>query len=281
MPETSILTIVFRGLLVFHKNAEKNQMEIGILPDEAHILRISTIKNGVLAAVADLRKAPPMDDPSHPIWRLEVDGLTEPNASVYTNGSLGFNRLTHSDERDFRWITDLEGREFYDRVLTSELVSEMLFPVLHIPYGEFYTRLKTPNLRRKKGTGDFGEFGCTAGVSACDISIEKGGAATLVADDGTEVFTFKSEPNTIYEFANSPPDIAVHPETDSATPAAEIPVVEHEHPSKDHFQHYYALFKDPKVERFEFEVPDMDPNPDPALCGATSVGRRPEPVPNP
>lgn len=266
MPDTTTLTIVFRGLTVFRKNREESQMEIGILTDDGHVPRISTIQNGVLSKVFDLRRIPAFDNKDSFNWRIQIDGL-EPNASIYTNGSIGFNRQTHPDDRDFRWIADLESSEFYGRDLTAELDTSLLFPIVQVPYGEFYTRLKTVHLKRTRGTNPTEDFGCLGGVTGCDIELPVDATAKLIAvDDGSEIFRFKNAPNTIYEFANSPPDVDVH-----------MGMVMAGH-QPDHFQHYYDLFRDPNVERFVFSEPNPAPSPDPALCGGANLGDRQGPL---
>lgn len=274
MSEPSTLTIVFRGLMIFHEDKKNNLMEIGLLQRPGHIPRILTITNGVLAGVFDLRDGPALGERK---WRIDVNNPVTQGISTYTNGSPELKRLTHDDDKDFRWIMDFEGSDFYDRELT-DMKTQELMPVLQVPVGEFYTRLKAPSLLRREDGGAFSPFGAVAAVTGCDIQINGGGAELNVVD-GSNIFTFKKpdEPlqNTIYEITNTPPDV---PETLGAAPH---PGGHHPGPNHDdHFQNYYALFDTNKMPSpiFGFRPPDGSPNPDPALCGKGRVGKRTEPL---
>lgn len=293
----STFTIVFRGLLVFHLVENRNgqrRFDIGVLPEEGHFLRINTITNCVLAGVfpleAHVRR-------TQPFWRLAVDNPVGGGISIHTSGTQ-FDRLTHPDEKDFRWLTDIEGREFYDRELTEELDTCPLMPILRVYNGIFYTRLKSTQLERRQGNGQFELFGSIAGVVGCDIPILGGRVRLMQEDTGVRIFPFKVEPNTIYEFANTPPDIGPHDEhraraaaalaagdrqgeaePERAEDAAREAAAQSADDDVDHFQSYYRLFTNPDPdERFRFQKPGGDPAPDPALCGATGLSRRQVPL---
>lgn len=272
MPEsTSTLTIVFRGLMVFHR--EPDHVEIGVLPAPGHFPRINTIKNSVLATTFDLQDPNHPIDPAHPVWRLDVD---QPVVGVSLRASDDdFVRKTHQDETDLRWMSDLENKEFYDEDLTKLVNTNLLTPVVKIFNGDFYTRLKTPVLLRTKGNSAAEEFGSIAGVTGCDIQLEGVGARLIEDGSDREIFDFKNEPNTIYEFANTPPDI--------------VPQGAHEHEHggngvpNDHFQLYYRLFfNQDSVEKFGFKQLDPGslgpPAPSPALCGLIEFGKRTTPL---
>lgn len=263
--DTKTITIVFRGLMVFHfddRVGDKARFcEVGFLPAEGHQLRINTMRNHNEIASENLK-------PADAIWELYTK---DPKGiSIHTDGQP-FTRLTHSDERDFRWLVDLEGPEFYNEDLTNQVNTSILMPVLHIPSGELYTSDRSKhNLQRAKGDGEAEEFGKIAVDTGCDITTE-GDEVTLVNRDSDEaIFTFKAEPNTTYEIVNTPPG------PPSGTPGAS----DHVHPAggsltpeqRDHFQNYYKLFKDRRVERFQFaEPPSADPAPEPTRCGGTGL----------
>jgi len=275
MPET--LTIVFSGLMVFHHNNANNAMEIGILRQESHVPRILTITNGVLADVFDLRTRPELADPNNRSWRLEVTAPAASGISVYTNGST-FDRKTHNDDRDFRWGMDFEGPDFYDKDLSTVMLTNRLTPVLQIPSGEFYTRLKSEPLNRREDGGALKPFGAIAGVTGCDISI-RGGSVTLKDQADSDIFRFKIDgapvpPNTIFEIANTPPDVLLDQNSTHGH-------VAHDDLHSDHFQFYYNLFEPQNTPRpkFGFESAlDTAPGPDPRLCGKAQVGLRTDPL---
>lgn len=148
-------------------------------------------------------------------------------------------------------------------------------PVLRISSGEFYTSALSDVLKRTPGNGKPEEFGRIAVDTACDV-ISEGGDVILIDKASDDVlFTFKAELATTYEIVNTPPDSATSP------PAG------HHHgggltaAQKDHFQNYYRLFKDPKIERFVFEKKNVvatAPAPEPTRCGGTGLGKRGKPL---
>lgn len=269
MSAQSVLTIVFRGLMVFHEDKENDLFEIGILDEPTHhIPRILTLKNGVLAAVTDLR---PHDEPSP--WSIVVKNPTKNGINIRRLGAE-FVRTKHEFKDDFRWIMDLEDKEFYGRDLTSEIDTSLLTRVLRVSHGEFYTRLQSPRLGRSKDAHDPEEFGEVAAVVGCDIA-DNGEGATLRAGDGTDIFSFVNEPNTMYEIANTPPDIIGDDHRKSQAGRKHGHGREPHLVPDDHFQHYYELFKPNKPSPiFHLRAPDATPDPDPAVCGTIMFGKR-------
>ncbi|HEY9282860.1 MAG TPA: hypothetical protein VIP46_05350 [Pyrinomonadaceae bacterium] len=279
----SSLTIVFRGLLVMHEvrpESGPSYFEVGVVPDDHHVLRINTIKNGVLASVTNLEARV---DSRRPRWRLQV---ANPLGGVSTHTAPGgFRRRTHRVEEDYRWITDL-AEVFDDPNVEDRMDTSVLRPVVRIDNGVFYTRLKSPTLRKLVDGAPF-PFGALAGVVGCDIPAF-GGGARLVNEQEPErpIFNFEPGPNTIYEFSNAPPDVEVPHDPHHRTPGADaaasdvIEAVRARAPedcADDHFLKYYKLFRNPADEPVIcFTEPDEQPAPDPALCGPVG-SRRPVP----
>lgn len=263
MPDTT-LTIVFRGLMVMHKAPD--HVQLGILPAPGHFPRITTITNSVFVKTFDLNNPEqPSIDPDRPIWRLDVDS---PSGITFLTTGETFDRKTHEDPKDFRWSSDLEGTEFYNEDLTTRLNTGQLLPVVKIFNGSFYTRLKTPPLLRSQGANAAEEFGCIAAVTGCDIVLNGNNARLIEEGSDRVLFTFTNEPDTIYEFANTPPDIEPHPGHHHEDP---VPA--------DHFQLYYELFSDlTGIEKFGFRADEAGalgpPAPHPALCGIVRLGKR-------
>lgn len=204
----STLTIAFRGLLVFHRMEQKGEswFEIGFLFGEDiphHHPRINIYRNSVLDRIFYLEEH---IDPDYPLWRLVVDNPIGGGVSTYTPGP--FNRKMYPDEKDFRWIMDIESEEFYNEDLTRKLNTRRLLPILRVPHGVFYTRLKSVDLKRFKDGSEEKAFGCAAAVIGCDIPLLGGGARLMEEDrhNPTPIFRFRPEPNVVYEFANTPPD---------------------------------------------------------------------------
>jgi hypothetical protein len=289
MPNT--VTIVFRGLMVF--NHQRDYMEIGFIdglphPSQAahhgpaqsalpagahahpvHIPRILTMKDGILASVLDLRTR---EDELKNIrnWTIEVTLPSQPSATVMTVGT-DFDRQSNPppNPRDFRWIIDLEARDLHNRNLSRELDTRRFLLVLYVRHGEFYTRMKSPYLRRGRADGSSPEvpYGCIAAVTGCDIKFEDGGEVKLMAggSEGSEVFKFRPDANTIYEFSNAPPD---------------VPTAEPYSPDEGgHFHMYYdKLFIQAPQDQFHLEESDLAPSPNPTICGAAFLGRRGDPL---
>jgi len=106
-------------------------------------------------------------------------------------------------------------------------------------------------------------YGATAAVVGCDIEFGPGGGVKLMAGglDGSIVYDFDHDEDTVYEISNGPPDVPVEDPTSLDTPS--------------HFHMYYdKLFKNPRHVQFDLLAEDRAPAPDPVLCGVTFLGRR-------
>lgn len=262
----------------------RSYMEIGVLPAPHHYLRINTIKNCVIASTTLLEhNANPDDDkvnPRHPLWRLIIDNPV--GGGVSAESYRGFDReFDRGAEEDFRWIVDLESPDMFG-TLESKIDTDCLLPIMIIPNGIFYTRLKSPPLNIRRN-GESSPFGCIASVTGCDIPILGGRVRLIEQGTGELIFDFEPAEHTIYEVVNTPPDIEIHEPEDPC----------HEHPEKkanehrdepdpcdfDHFKNYYRLFKEPDAQdQICFFKADAAPAPDPFLCGVVSLGRRAAPL---
>lgn len=268
--------IMFRGLMLFHKM--NGVMEIGVLTHldhgaagnlhqgPPHVPRIITTKHGVISSVFDLRTRPEARPPGQPghvkNWEIFVEQPGQSTATTYTDGN--FNRLNHRNAKDYRWIADLEGDDLHATDLTAHLDTPRLAMVLKVQNGEFYTQqLSKTLLRKTESTGVEDLYGKAAEVTGCDIPINGGEVQLKV--NGNIVFRFRdnSEDNVVYEISNAPPDVL----PDRVYPANE----------PGHFRMYYQLFRNgPQHERYTL-IPQVQfaPAPDPALCGAAGLGKRP------
>lgn len=287
-------TIVFRGLMVLHRHGDT--MEIGFVDglynpsDEhehtgtpgthdhaanhnhgaVHIPRILATKNGVLSEIFDLRNRPELGTVRN--WSLEVTNPTPPGPRVTLRQHDPFDRTATGSgdnfEKDFRWITDMEGGDLHDRDLSLEINTRQFLFVLYVPHGTFYTHLKSPVLRRKRRSSPLIEdYGPIAAVVGCDIEFGAGGGVTLKAggSTGATVYNFDHDGGTVYEISNGPPDV----------PAEDpIPL-----DAPNHFHMYYdKLFKNSRLDRFDLLTEDQAPAPDPTVCGVTYLGTRRDPL---
>ena len=292
-------TIVFRGLMVLHRHVDT--MEIGFVnalydPAEqhnhaaspahaghginhaghginhadhasrhslSHIPRILTTKKGVLSEIFDLRNRPELGTVRN--WSLVVTNAARSGITLRQAGT--FNRAipaaTTTDE-DFRWITDMEASDLHGRDLSLDINTRQFLFVLSVRNGEFYTRLKSPVLRRRRSNPTrVDAFGASAAVVGCDIELNAGGGVKLMAGgrDGSIVYDFDNDPDTVYEISNGPPDV----------PGEEPTSVD----LSGHFHMYYdKLFKDRRPDQFDLFTEDRAPAPDPTLCGVAYLGTR-------
>lgn len=110
-------------------------------------------------------------------------------------------------------------------------------------------------------------YGATAAVVGCDIEFGPGGGVKLMAGgpDGSIVYDFDHDEDTVYEISNGPPDVPV----EQPTPLD----------MAGHFHMYYEkLFKNPLPDQFDLVTEDQAPAPDPTLCGVTYLGQRGDPL---
>jgi hypothetical protein len=255
------LTIIFRGLMVLHQQGSGagSSFEVGIhsLPED-HIFRINTVTNGVL----DATKIFTRDDikSGERDWILEIDDAVEPGPRRFTDGT-DFRRLTqNNDPEDFQWIMDVESAEFFGPLSRGEIATANLRPVLRIPQGKFYTRLKSAFQTRRKDSGSFDDFGEVGAAIGCDIRL-RGPEARLVSvsQSGENLLQFAFDAtarHTIYEIVNTPPDT--------------------EPPDENHFDHYYHDLLSANLPKFTFQPKGSGgpPAPRPALCGEIFLGAR-------
>jgi len=264
-------TIGFRGIMVIHRveTEDPNFFEVGVVDDPAHRLRINTIKNGMLAETTYFNRPGPKDAR---LWTLEADNPLVTGVSTYTRG--GFTRLDepHADDKDFRWLANFnEVIPDSNPDIESVLITDQFAPVLRIYDGIFYTRVKSA-LLSKLVRGESEPFGAIAAVVACDIPMLATGSVRLVEQpSGKPLFTFETDENTIYEFANTPDDTHAEPHNEVMLDSTADP----NDPCRfDHFKSYYRLFPrsvNPPPICFR-KADEGQPAPDPATCGAIGSG---------
>src|SRR5438128_5330880 len=77
------LTIVFRGLMVFHPGPAREYFEVGILPAPEHEFRVQVIENspeGVSSFFVPLGES---SDAKHDLWSLEFANSNQQGVSFY------------------------------------------------------------------------------------------------------------------------------------------------------------------------------------------------------
>ena len=234
------VTIVFRGLMVFHPDPARQYFEVGILRAPEHTFRIKVEENSPAGSSSFSFSLEQLGGLEQDVWSFEFSKSTKRGVSFYQNGPFDRTRGI-GEERDFRWAVDLEGREFYNQLLTTE--ANQIGPVVRITSGEFYTKTKTAPLMRNKGNGTFQYFGSAANEIAADAFIETGVIVLRSKESGREILRLNEKPNTSYKIVIENEPVAEGPDAHLAA-------------SSTHFHYYYRLITKPKAEWYDFRLDD-------------------------
>jgi hypothetical protein len=224
-------TLIFRGLIIFQPDSERRYFDVGILNAPEHELRIEVRENspdGVSVSSVPL----PSIRSKGLIWSLEF--ANSQGVTFYQSEPFDRNRDV-GDEKDSRWLVDLEGAEFYHRQLPVK--SDQLSLVLRMTGGEFYSKKRTLPLMRKEGDGKFHYFGRVTDELATDINLADGDLV-LRSREGTEILRLKQKPSTTYEVVIENAFVGEHRMASSL----------------NHFQYYYGVLEEPPTARYEFRA---------------------------
>lgn len=226
------ITIAFAGLFFFRQEEGGGEIKVGVLrgiPD--HSLRIAYSGAPIHPATCVEKE-----------WFLRVadkEGRVRENACLRRSGSFDRRRSDNSDD-DYRWMisfADLHGNGY-------DVDEEMLFPEVHIPFGEAYTLCRTISLNHTIGGVPQGPFGSMADITGVDITLNADERLVLQTRDGQDIIPpigFVWGTTSYIAFLNLPPDEMLGmPDRHLTT----------------HFQNYYLLISEPFVERYDFQLPD-------------------------
>jgi hypothetical protein len=228
------LTIIFRGLMALRQDHEEHTLAVGILRAPEHEFTMQVLEKSPQGIST-------YSIPMNQLMGSKSDTLVveapaqRAGVTYYQNGV--FDRTKGlGDIRDFRWLIDLEGKEFYGRKLAID--QHHMGVEVKFSNGEFYTKSTTRPLQRKVGAKAFEYFGRVAQEIATDVFLEDGDFVLTSQVSGTEILRLKQKPDTTYElvFDNNPPPM--------------------QHPAMgpNHFQYYYGFFPMPKSQWYEFRV---------------------------
>ncbi|HEU4871060.1 MAG TPA: hypothetical protein VFT08_09450 [Pyrinomonadaceae bacterium] len=252
------LTIIFRGLMTFRRDDEEQTLSVEILPAPEHEFTIQVLEKSPQGIST-------YSIPVSQVIASKNDTLLAEFAtkrygvSYYQNGVFDRTKDT-GDSRDFRWLIDLEGKEFYGHKLAVD--QRQIGVAVKFSNGEFYTKTTTRPLQRRMGSKTFEDFGRVAHEIATDVFLEDGDFVLTSQASGAEVLRLKQKPDTTYElvFENAPSPM--------------------QHPAMraNHFQFYYRLFPMPKSQWYEFRVVPRElafahaPSTDEIPCMPTGTG---------
>jgi hypothetical protein len=225
------LTIIFRGLMAFRRDHEEQSFAVGILPAPEHEFTIQVLEKSPQGISS---YSIPMNVAKGDTWLVEIPAQRK-GVSYYQNGV--FDRQNGvGDIRDFRWLIDLEGKEFYGHRLATN--RQHMAVEVKFSSGEFYTKTTTSPLQRRMGGNTFEYFGRVAQEIATDVFLEDGDFVLTSQATGKEILRLQEKPDTTYElvFENAPP------------PTHHVPM------GANHFQYYYGFFPMPKSQWYELRV---------------------------
>lgn len=226
------LTVIFRGLMTFRQNHDDQTLAVEILPAREHEFTVQVLEKspqGISTySIPMNQRAGARSD----TWLVEFPS-TGNGVSYYKNGVFD-RQKGFGDIRDFRWLIDLEGKEFYGRKLAVDQRQRGV--ALKFSSGEFYTKSTTRPLQRRVGGDSFEYFGRVAHETATDVFLEDGDFVLTSQASRAEILRLKQKPDTTYElvFENAP--LPTH------------------HVQANHFHYYYQLFPMPKSQWYEFRV---------------------------
>ena len=228
------LTIIFRGLMVLHQDQKEQTLAVGILRAPEHEFTVQVLEKSPQGISTYSIPMNQLMSSKNDTWLVEVPAQRS-GVSCYQNGVFDRQKGV-GDIRDFRWLVDLEGKEFYGRKLAVD--RQRMGVEVKFSRGEFYTKTTTRPLERKLGGKTFEYFGRVAQEIATDVFLEEGDFVLTSQASGREILRLQQKPDTTYElvFENNPPPM--------------------QHPAMgaNHFQYYYGFFPMPKSQWYEFRV---------------------------
>lgn len=129
--DSPTITLILKGLFILAFDEENQFCQAAVMRAERHCLKITTRTNGILQSILPEPPAEILDEDIN----FQVTGR-ESGVSIYQQPGP-FDRNTAQDQRDFRWIVDLEGREFYSRPLP--FIAGAIKQSIFIHNGLFFT----------------------------------------------------------------------------------------------------------------------------------------------
>lgn len=187
LPANETIKIFFHGLLSFshftENNSDENWCEIGVHnASQSHNLQIKIYDLTLPYSERLIHSYAPANTKSikDRVFTLEVPNIIPAVSYFQPNG---FNRQEdQGDEKDFRWIVDLESSEFYNQELVK--VTDVIMPRFHIKIGTFYTLYKSKSKYKRVANGrDNGlEIGRIAYYMGANIYLDADHPAILTID---------------------------------------------------------------------------------------------------
>jgi hypothetical protein len=136
--DSPTITLIFKGLFILAFEKENKFCQVGVMRAERHCLRIKIKANGTSHCVFPELPSEILDGDIF----IDVSGRA---GSVSIHKQKGpFDRDTAKDQRDFRWILDMEGKDLHNQQLSFK--AGALKQSIFINNGLFYTYSVQPVL---------------------------------------------------------------------------------------------------------------------------------------
>lgn len=166
----AFVRVFFDGLIAFcFTKPRGGRAEMGMVQTEDHLPFLHIIRKNPDGTVTETRRELALTD------NITINALNPVDSGVSTFLAPDFDNVADTgDSEDFRWIVDLQGRDFHESKLKLKRGSgvSLLRPRITIPHGIFYNGEKTPDVYRRIGRRgntsirDIGKIGDWVG---CDI----------------------------------------------------------------------------------------------------------------
>jgi hypothetical protein len=207
--------------MVLHQDQKDQTLAVGILRAPEHEFTVQVLEKSPQGISTYSIPMNQLMSSKNDTWLVEVPAQRD-GVSYYQNGVFHRQKGV-GDIRDFRWLVDLEGKEFYGRKLGVD--QRHLGVEVKFSRGEFYTKTITRRLERKLGGKTFEYFGRVAQEIATDVFLEEGDFVLTSQASGREILRIQQKPDTTYELV-----------FEIAPPPMKHPAI-----SANHFQ-YYSTF---------------------------------------
>jgi hypothetical protein len=257
IPRTGSVRVKLDGLMLGrYGNGHESSLpvyEVGFLRAPGHDLTICyEIVDQQNHAVNATRVAPPQE--GH--WRLEVFRRADADAQLFITDEENFDRVELSQKRaagkiadddeilmDFRWVLDLEGKEFPEHPEKLYLKPNRLHPIIQFPHGiVFNEAISDIKVVRSFNGGQPEPFGEVSDIIGIDIDAKVGEEIVLRnVETGDAAFRIPVEEGRriFININNIPPDHGL----------AHL---------VSHFHFYYTVFDNVR-EKYDIEPEDAPP----------------------
>ena len=247
----AFVRVTFDGLIAFCYD-RRGDCEMGMVQAADHHPLLELTRINPDGSTTSLRR---FELTVHDDVTIDAQDPVEFGAYTFPRDIYGteFDRLnTNADPEDFRWIMDLQGRDFHGAALKlkramGDPTTARLRPRITVPHGVFYTLDKTPDtFMRHPRTGDSTrpkDIGKIADKVGADIvCVPDGGVVNLTVGGHTcELTRFKDEQAFRYRI-----DISNLCRTEGPGPRCPT------NPTESDFPLYYKVAED--EDGIEFDV---------------------------